>query len=521
MNLWSWLSSSRPTSVPPRRMESAGALDPAWRAIHFAASDAQRSRLPQMAAALSYRTLFGLLPIAVVGLIVVRTVTSREKQAEVLGGVIEKLGLSNIAVPSTPALNSGFVGPMPADLDRSQSLSDWVTALIYRADANVNFQAIGIIGVLTLVYAAISMLVEIERAFNQIFRVPEGRSWTRRIVNYWTLMTLGAGALAATFSLGALFEKWTTQLVQVRGWQIGSGAITLALVGYVVTVAISTLLLLLTYLSVPNTRVRAVPALAGAFFAALLWEAGKWGFAQYIGFSTNYAKLYGSIALIPLFMLWVYVTWFIVLFGLQTTYQLQHGLKNTRAQPIADSGPVIFDPALAVRLMSALARAFDQGKQPTLAHLSASSGVPLSVASVILAGACERGLTLRIERHDDPAAEPTYTPARPPSAMSVAEVLEIAYTMADQRAQPDHTTRRLRDAQVHAAGKISLAELNTLEAARVTGEHAYPLVNRPLATSQTPTPRSGTSQPLPSSPRPTPAPVPATPSKPHTPPDRR
>lgn len=481
MSMWSWLGRTgrnRSQGGDPAHV----VMDPTLRALQTAASDAQRSRLPQMAAALSYRTLFGLLPIAVVGLIVVRTFTSRETQAEVIRGAIEKLGLSSISVPGTAGaggITTEFVGPMPASLDASQSLSDWVTALIYRADANVNFQAIGIIGLVTLVYAAISMLVEIERAFNQIYRVPRGRSWVRRVANYWTLLTLGTGALVATFYVGAKFEHWAAQMVEQRGWIVGSGAITVSLIGYAVTVVISTGLLLLAYLSVPNTRVKGVSALCGALVAALLWEAGKWGFAQYLDYSTSYARLYGSIALVPLFMLWVYVTWFIVLFGLQLTYQLQHGIKNTRAQPISDAGPIVVDGAVTLRVMSSLVKSFAIGKQPTVPQVASDAGVSPSVAAMVLSAMCERGLVLRIERPDDPALEPTFTPTRPPALITAGEVLEVGFQLADprERAQIDDQTQRLRQAQIAAAGSQTLAQLAGLESPGVgegSKDHARP-----------------------------------------------
>lgn len=446
------------------RKHMEGGIDPTVRALQSAAADAQRSRLPQMAAALSFRTIFGLLPIAIVGLIVVRAFTSPETQIEIIRGAIDKLGLSNITVPSTQSvLFSEFVGPIPGDLGSSQNLDEWVTALILRADANVNFNAIGLIGLVTLMYAAVSMLVEIERAFNQIYRVPRGRSWFQRVMSYWSLLTLGTGALVATFYIGARFETWTVGIVESRGLALGTGALTVGLIGYFITVGISTALLLLAYMTVPNTRVKATSALCGALIAALLWEGGKWGFAQYLQFSGNYARLYGSIALVPLFLLWVYVTWFIVLFGLQITYQLQHGLKNTRAQPFVDMGPAVVDASAALSVMSAVARAFAQGKQPTGGQLASSAKLSEPVTAMVLSVLTERGLVLRIERPDTPDGEATYTLTKPPNLTSAAEILDAGFALSGAPGTADATTRLLRQAQLEAAGGQTLAEVAALE----------------------------------------------------------
>lgn len=474
----------------PLRFRRRHQIDPTVRALHGAATDAQRSRLPQMAAALSYRTLFGLLPIAVVALIMVRVFTSPEDQASVvrraIEGGVEKLGLSNIVVPATA---SNIVGPMPEDVSGAaggavggmvgaQSLGVWLSDLIARADSSVNYKAIGLVGVVMLIYAAISMLVEIERAFNQVYRVPRGRAWIRRITNYWTLLTLGTGALAATFYVGARFEAFASELVQRRGWVVGSGAITVGLIGYVITVAISTALLTLAYVTVPNTRVKTGPAIGGAVVAALLWEAGKWGFGQYLSYSTSYAKLYGSIALVPLFMLWVYLTWVIVLFGLQVTYQLQHGLRRTRAQPILEGGPTVIDASSALGVMGAIARAFTAGKQLTSSQIASSVKLSEPVTGMVLGALGERGLVLRLERHDEPDAEPHYTLARPPTLITAAEVLSAGFSLAGLNDNPDPTAQRMRQAQLDAAEGLTIAQV---------AERSVPMPDVPLWSRVVPT----------------------------------
>lgn len=457
------------------------AVDPTMRALQSAASEAQKSRLPQMAAALSYRTLFGLLPVVVVGLIVVRTFTSPQTQADVIRGAMERFGVSNIVVSApvetgsavggsaapaggaTSALSPEMMGPPVETLSGTQSLGEWVTAVIYRADANINFGAIGLIGVATLIYAAISMLVEIERAFNQIYRVPVGRSWMRRITNYWTLLTLGVGALVATFYIGARFEAWVAQAIESRGLSLGSGALTLTLVGYGVTVAISTLLLMLAYTVVPNTRVKALPALCGAAVGAILWEAGKWGFGQYLAYSTSYAKLYGSIALVPLFMLWVYVTWFIVLFGLQITYQMQHGLKRTQARPISDAGPAMADPAAALSVMGAVTRGFNAGKRLTAGEIAQAAKLNEAIVGLVLEPLLERGLVVRVE-HDGLGGggseeEPVYTLGRPAAGIRAADVLAAGFAVSGAAEVADMTVVSMRRAQLDAVGERSLAEV--------------------------------------------------------------
>ena len=429
------------------------ALDPTMRAFRDAAAEAQKSRLPQMAAALSYRTIFGLIPVLVVALVLVKAFTGPDEQAQLLKDATRFAGLHKIFVQSGPGEFSAggrpsvestppaedpatLVGPpIPPDLAErlaadAPELDAWVNALVVRAQSNIHLGAVGMVGFATLVYAALGMLVEIERAFNQIFRVPRGRSWVRRVTNYWTLLTLGTIGLAATFYVGAKFQDWAGRLVEARGWEIGSGALTAAILGFAVTVAISTLLLTVVYETVPNTKVRPLPALAGAIIAAVLWEAGKWGFAEYLKYSNSYARLYGSLALVPLFLFWVYVTWFIVLFGLAVTYQLQYGLKNRVAQPLSESGPSMVDPSASVVVMGALARAFQTGRTRTAAELAADTQLSEGVVAMVLGAMSERGLAHRVDRSDQPDAAPAYALARPPDAIPADRVMEIGFDLA-------------------------------------------------------------------------------------------
>ena len=82
-------------------------------------------------------------------------------------------------------------------------------------------------------------------------------------------------------------------------------------------------MLVLLYKLMPNTQVRWRPALWGAFVAAGLAEASKWGFGLYVSQALPYLKLYGAIGLVPLFLFWLYLGWLIILFGLELAYTLQ------------------------------------------------------------------------------------------------------------------------------------------------------------------------------------------------------
>ncbi len=470
-------------SIVPVKVSMLGRRRVAVSALRDAALTAQKSRLPQMAAALSFRTVFSLIPMLIISLVALRIFASEEDIADAIAQSLQYAGLSDIAVSDEAfESDSQFFGPpvgppaaaseptgteppldttpttsAPIDPERAARLDQWIADRV-AGISKIPLGAVGFLGIAMLIYAAVSMLVEVERAFNQIYRVPAGRSWIRRITQYWTLLTLGGLFLFATFYVGERGKNLIFEFAEGRGLTLG-GTIGLASIGFAVTVLISTLLLMLAYMAVPNTRVKVLPALTGALFAAFLWEAGKWGFTQYLAYATNYERLYGSLALIPLFLLWVYITWIIVLMGLVVAYRLQH-LRF--GQPIvADDEPVepvIVDPACILGILATLAERFKQGRAAELAELEKLVGVKRPIVTAMLDRLVDASILHRIQGRN---GQPAFALARPADEIRVADALDLTRNMA---AGPDDDVAcglvgRLRAAQRDATNSMTIAQL--------------------------------------------------------------
>ncbi|GIW74040.1 MAG: hypothetical protein KatS3mg103_0562 [Phycisphaerales bacterium] len=335
--------------------------------------------------------------------------------------------------------------PLPSGLE------GFIKALVQKL-GNVRFDAIGLVGGLVLIYAALAMVVEVERCFNQICRAQSGRSWSRRITQYWTMLTLGAILIAMTFLVGVQVREWVRS---AAGQGDGLGRLLVAAAGFLVTVAISTGLLTLAYLVLPNRRLRLRPVLAGATVAAVGWEAAKWGFTQYLGFATSststYANLYGSLALIPLFMLWIFLTWLIVLFGLQVAYgvqMLEDGLQQddaTHEPPVVLAWPGVFIDAAA-----AVARRFDQGRQARAEDLADELGLSAQQAEGIFEALQGQGVVRRLDGGTG------YTLARPAERIRVADLLQLG--IEAMAARPGSASVQLARASLQRLGDRTLAE---------------------------------------------------------------
>lgn len=474
------------------------------------------TRLPQMAAALSYRTIFSLIPILIVGLVVLKFFTTEQDLSGMVARALDYAGLADIKVADRAQdeaaffLDPGAFGP-PAPGQAwgraegaegeaapavSAELDDWIERLVARV-STISFRAIGIVGLLTLVYAAVSMLVEVEGAFNQIYRAPAGRSWGRRFAQYWTMLSLGPVFLVATFVVSERFTTWAARLdrppAAVAPAAPGEGAapggggagraegaapgvgggprvaaaepapevshsLLIRLAGFAITVCITTALLFFLYVTVPNTRVRWRPALIGAAIGAVLWESSKWGFTTYLAFSATYARFYGVLALIPLFVLWVYVTWMVVLFGLQAAYAIQHLGAFTAEEKAPGDGPRVVDPAAMVGVVGAVARSFAAGRPAARDWVANQTGLVDSLAATMLERLAAAGLLHRVAGE---GASEAYTLARPPGAIGLDEVLGVAHELSGpaEAAGPREVVERLRRVERDAMSGLTAASL--------------------------------------------------------------
>jgi len=412
----------------------------------------RRNQLTRMAAALSYRTIFGLIPMLVVSLVLLTAYSSQDSRKAMVYRVLEFAGLSVIAVPEADAAEAALVpglnqyAPLVAAHMtlvqeasapvKRQRLDDWIASILDRVSA-FRFGTVSLIGFLTLFYAALSMMVEVEHSFNQIYNAPEGRSWVRRLTQYWTMLTLGMIFLVASFTVTASIRVWLEHAIENgRASEIPfAGPL---LVSLATALPISTLMFLIVYSVIPNTRVQFGPALVGALFAGVLWELAKNAFAAYVSFSAGYAQLYGTIALIPLFLLWIYVTWLISLAGLQLAAAVQsyrlataQGLTQAflatlgLAEDVAPARRLrVVDTDSILVVAMGVAERFAKGKTSGHADIAAETGADELVVSDMLERLAGAGILLRVS---DAEREGTYTLARPPAQIDAVKVLDLAY----------------------------------------------------------------------------------------------
>jgi len=171
-------------------------------------------------------------------------------------------------------------------------------------------------GVLFLLVIALMLMATIENAFNLIWKVGEKRRPLTRFLIYWLLLTLGPILLGA--GLASTSYLLSLPAVESLGGGLELQKRLLSLLPFLTTSVALTLL----YLLVPNCYVALRHAIAGAVGAAILFESVKYGFGYYVKTVPTYEAIYGAMAVLPVFLIWIYVSWVVVLLGAQLTYSL-------------------------------------------------------------------------------------------------------------------------------------------------------------------------------------------------------
>ncbi|MGB6001287.1 MAG: YihY family inner membrane protein, partial [Thermoanaerobaculia bacterium] len=217
-----------------------------------------------------------------------------------------------------------------------------------------NADKFGIVGFAFLAITALFLLDAIESNFNDIWHVRRRRRYLSKITAYTSVLVLGSLFLGASLSVSAriqalLFSGTILDRSLIRRTLDWSVPLALTLLGF-----------LLLYLIVPYTRVKWRSALFGALLAGIGWEVAKNVFADSVGQSARYSILYGSLAVIPIFLVWLYVTWVIVLVGLLIAYTHQHFDFLEKDLCLGD-GPQEGRLSLTLKIYALIAHQFHDG----------------------------------------------------------------------------------------------------------------------------------------------------------------
>jgi membrane protein len=300
-----------------------------------------------------------------------------------------------------------------------------ITSRLVEFIDHMNVGVLGSVGLALLIYTVVSLMEKIEESFNSIWHITQLRSLGERYSRY--LSALLVGPILVFSAIGITAIALNSDLVQGI-LAIGPlGRLVLAigkLAPYVLVIGAFTFF----YIFVPNARVRFVPALAGGIAGGILWQSAGWAFALFVASSTRYAAIYSGFAILVLFLIWLYVSWLILLFGAAISFYLQHP-EYLYAMPGEPRLSNRMRERLTLAVMSHIASHFVGGRPPwTLQQLTQRLGIPMHAVNAVL-DALEQGGFLMRSRDDPPA----YLPTRDLADVSIGELMSAIRTAGEDR----------------------------------------------------------------------------------------
>ncbi len=349
----------------------------------------QHRLLDARAGGLVYTSLLSLVPFLAVTVSVLKAFGVHQRVEPIVAEIVEPLGPNG----------------------------EQITLRVMQFVNNLDVGVLGVVGIAGLFYTTYSLIGKVEEAFNAIWRVRRGRSWTRKFTDYLSVVLVGPVVIVSAFGLLASIQSHT--LVQ--------RVLEIQPFGYVAIWGAQYLPFLLLcglftffYKFIPHTEVRGAAAMVGGGAAALLWGAAGEGFAAFVAGSTKYSAIYSGFAILILFLLWLYVGWMIILVGAQVAFFYQHPGAYEPQYRWAQSSCAWRERA-ALRLMVCLARRYLAGDPPYQPiDVATATNIPLPVIEELTDVFVEAGY---LSRMSSPKGMIGFV--RPPSHISVEAILEV------------------------------------------------------------------------------------------------
>ncbi len=444
----------------------------------------------EMSAALSFRTIFALIPILVFALLAMKSLGMIEESKQSLRRFLDLSGLAQMeairpvephepqpvtghamedtqgaatARPGRPAIDAPGENPagQPTDgaavetpgnqrTDAAQAgtaqteaaqadaiaepeevepevynVAAKIEELVTNIEDKLTLARMGPAGAILLIWTAVGLLMTMESSLNRIFGAPRSRPWLRRVLLFWAALTLGPVALAAAAYTGRSLLAMVEQ-VSYLGWM-------LVVVGWAGPIAVGMLVVAALYKTLPNTRVRNDAAVGGAVVAVPLWLTARWALAWYVEqfvTETNW-NIYGVLGLVPLFFLWLNLSWLIFLFGAE----LAHTATNLGRMKLAEKFEnAVIGPSDFLAVALAVARRFQSGQGASYVDDVADTvNLPGELAARIMNRLTAARILCAVNG-DETAG---YTLARPAGRIELTEVLDVADPPPHDRV-PEH-----------------------------------------------------------------------------------
>jgi len=367
-------------SLPAIKRHIANLIRFFWRVAQRFVAD----KCIQRASALGYASLLAIVPLVALGF----SVFTSFQAFDVVAGHVRS-ALLDYLLPTSQQAVQHYLGQVASKTT-----------------------ALSIFGIIGLLFTATALLNTMEEAFNDIWRITRTRPILAKFVTFWAILTLSPILIGASITITSYFAA----LPVIR--DVAEGASLIREIPFLLPWLISSLAMTALYIVLPNTGVPFRHAFAGGLVAGALFETGKLGFAFYVTELAHYEKIYGALGTLPVFLIWLYLTWVVVLVGAEVTFCLQHPEQSQKRGEWLNRPGIqhFFSHLILLRAAEALRR----GETLTLAELERETALPDNILQEWLDRLCDQRLLAPVGSGSPLLSE--WLPARDPASLSLLNV---------------------------------------------------------------------------------------------------
>jgi membrane protein len=358
------------------------------RLIYVLIRDVSQGQLTLRAMSLVYTTLLSLVPLLALSFSVLKAFGVHNQIKPLLMNLFEPLG---------------------------EQGAELATRIIDFVE-NISVGVLGSVGLVLLIYTAVTLIQKIEEAFNFLWHITTPRHLATRLSGYIGVVLVGP--LLIVTALGIIAAITSTALVQHIQAIEPFGTLFTAfgkVLPYLLVIAAFTVM----YLVVPNTRVRFVSALLGGVVAGVLWGAAGWAFASFIANSAQYKAVYSGFAIVILFLFWLYISWAVLLVGVAIAFYHQNPAyqrADSADKPLGHRARL----SAALEIMRLIGESYQrQTPHLTLEALCTRLSMPMQPVHDIVQALHERAILARTD--DDP---PYLIPNRDLAAITIKDIFD-------------------------------------------------------------------------------------------------
>jgi membrane protein len=271
---------------------------------------------------------------------------------------------------------------------------------------NTNVARLGSYGLIFLIVTVLTLLSNIEKSFNSVWGVVETRPMLRRFTDYFSVVTIGPLLVVIAISMTSTLKSQQLVITLIKYEYLGE---VLLFMFEILPFMVMWLVFAGLYLFMPNVKVSPRAALIGGVFGGTLWQLSQWGYLNFQVGVARYNAIYGTMAALPILMVWIYLSWMIVLLGLEMTYATQN-LRTIRQDLRGQRVNFASIEFIALTVLLFVSRRFYAGK-PALGQedLASHLDVPPRLLRTILEELTRLGFVVETSQEIDGSG---YQPAR-------------------------------------------------------------------------------------------------------------